>query len=284
MMDVEKMLTNDFIRLPITKKLTPEEQTYLDTIMAGLDEQLKKAGEWLASEEAAELAGARQQQIDAFFRNSGIRDQIEALIEYNAQDSEEFIENFYKEGAALGYENIRQLLAYTLADQEALFHLKNYNFDLIRSLNEGLRDGIREVIFSGVAAGDGYNVTMRRLRELPLQPLTYTYYRNGKKIEVTMSPRARAEIIARTEAARAHTTGTLQAYSNYGINDVDIITVKDKLVCNMCMDLEANNPHPINSPDLPPIHPCCRCSVAAHLETAGDMPLQDNPQVIDLTP
>ena len=278
------MLTKDFIRLPITKRLTPEEQSYLDSIMSGLDEQLRIAGEWLASPEAAELAGATQQQIDAFFNNSGIRDQIDSLIEYNAQDSEEFIENFYKAGAALGYENIRQLLAYTIADKEALYHLKEYNFDLIRSLNEGLREGIREVMFTGVAGGEGYNVSMRRLRELPLQPLTYEYVRNGKKIKVTMSPRARAEMIARTEAARAHTTGTLQAYSNYGINDVDLITVCDRVVCNMCLDLEASNPHPINSPELPPVHPNCRCTVAAHLETAGDMPLQDNPRVIDLTP
>ena len=278
------MRTHDLITIPFTKALTPDEQAYLDTIMKGLDEQLRIAAEWLASEEAAELSGATQQQIDAFFKNSGIKDQIDALIEYNCNDCDEFIENFYKAGAALGYQQIRQALAYTLADKQALFYLKDYNFTLIQSLNEGLRQGIREIIFTAVAGGEGHNTTVRRLQELPLEPITFTYIRNGKKIETTISARARAEMITRTEIARAQCTGTLQAYSNYGINDVDLITCGDKLVCNICLDLEANNPHPITSKDLPPCHPCCRCSIAAHLETAGDISLQDTPTVIDLTP
>lgn len=263
----------DWIKIPFCKSLTPEETQYLKSLLEGFDRQLEVVAEYIGSTEFAELQQMNQMQIDAFFRNSGIRGKLNELIEYNANDSEDFIRQFYKMGSQLGYDEIGGVLAYTQADRIALYNLTKYNFDLVTNVNAELREGIREVIFNAVAAGDGYQVTMRNLMELPLTP-----------INNNISVRTRAEMIARTEHARAVNTGTLQAYANYGIQEVEVITVGDSLVCDDCLDAEENNPHSLQeAQSLLPMHPNCRCSFAAVVESAEDMPLQDNPPVMDLT-
>ena len=265
------MYCKDLIRIPFTKALTPDEARYLEEIMAGLDRQLALAAEILASEEYAELMYANQRQVDAFFRNSGIRDQYDQLIEYNANSSEDLINEFYRIGAGLGFQNIARTLAFTRADREALYNVTQYNFDLIRNLNNSLREQIREVIFDAVASGEGYQVTARKLRDLPLEPIG------------NISVRTRAEMIARTEHARARNTGTLQAYADYGVTQVEIITAGDSIVCNYCLELEADNPYTLQQAmSFLPAHPNCRCAYGAIADTVQDG-VVDNPVVVDLT-
>ena len=263
----------DWIKIPFTKSLTPEELAYLESLNNGLDNQLALIAEFLGSEEYAELSYMSQQQIDAFFRNSGIKQKLDDLIRYNASDSEQFIRRFYKIGAELGYEDIGGVLAYTQADRIALYTLTDYNFNLVTNLNTELREGIREVIFNAVAAGDGYQTTMRNLMDLPLTP-----------INNNISVRTRAEMIARTEHARAVNTGTLQAYVNYGVTQVEIITAGDGLVCDDCIDAEDNNPWSINEAQgLLPMHPNCRCAFAAVVDSIDDLERDPYPQSVDLT-
>lgn len=261
----------DLIRIPFTKALSLDEARYLEEIAAGLDRQLALAAEIISSDEFAQLQGSNQMQIDAFFRNSGIRDQYDQLINYNANSSEDLINEFYRIGAGLGFAEIGRTLAFTRADREALYNVTQYNFDLIRKLNNSLREQIREVIFDAVASGEGYQVTARKLRELPLEPIG------------NVSVRTRAEMIARTEHARARNTGTLQAYADYGVTQVEIITAGDSIVCNYCLDLEADNPYTLQEAmKFLPAHPNCRCAYGAIADTVQDG-VVDNPVVVDLT-
>ena len=109
--------------------------------------------------------------------------------------------------------------------------------------------------------------------ELPLTP-----------INNNISVRTRAEMIARTEHARAVNTGTLQAYVNYGVTQVEIITAKDSLVCDDCMDAEENNPWSINeAQSLLPMHPTCRCAYAPIVDSIEDLERVENPPSVDLT-
>ena len=263
----------DFIRIPFCKKLSPEEIAYLKSLTTGLDRQIETVAEYIGTEEFAALQNMNQMQIDAFFRNSGIKQKLDDLIAYNASDSEQFIRQFYKIGSELGYENIGGILAYTQADRIALYNLTTYNFNLVTNLNTELREGIREVIFNAVASGDGYQVTMRNLMELPLSP-----------INNNISVRTRAEMIARTEHARAVNTGTLQAYVNYGVTEVEIITAQDNLVCDDCIDAEENNPHSIQeAQSLLPMHPNCRCAYSPVVDSIDDLERVENPTSVDLT-
>lgn len=91
-------------------------------------------------------------------------------------------------------------------------------------------------------------------------------------------------MIARTETARAQTTGTLQAYANYGVKEIDVIHSDDGRVCKTCLENKAHNPHPIkDSIDLCPAHPNCRCAVSTHIKHGDELKPQDNPKVINIT-
>ena len=278
------MQSKDLVCIPFTKALSPPEKAYYDSIMTGLDRQIGLAAEVLASPEFRDQQFMNQEQIDAFFKTSGITEQVDSLIEYNAQDSKTFIEEFYRVGASLGFSEISRHLAYTPADAEALFRLTEYNFSKIKNLNTILREGIRDIIFNAVASGEGHNTTVRKLMELPLEPYTYTYYRDGKEISVSIPARTRAEMIARTEQARAQNTGTLQAYVDYGVTQVEIITAGDSVVCDYCVELEDNNPYSIyDAMNFLPAHPNCRCTYGAIAETTlSEVPLE-NPTIVDLT-
>jgi len=274
----------DWIKIPFHKKLSPGELEYLTAISLGFDKQLELVSNYIGSAEYAELEYMNRLQIEAFFNNSGINQRLDELINYNASNSEQFIAEFYRIGAELGYEDIQQTLAYTIADQEALFHVSKYNFDLITNVNQELKSGIKEVIFNAVAQGEGYQTTMRNLLELPLTPINHN-----------ISVRTRAEMIARTEFARAVNTGTLQSYANYGVDQVDINTSHDSLVCDYCRILERDNPYTLQEVMnnlLLPAHPNCRCNFSAHIPEPDELgsfdiaslSIVDNPMVVNLCP
>ena len=244
------------LHIPNDKKLSRGEQEYLRRLLSGLDNQMLTAAEWLGTPEAKEFFNTRQSEIREFFQESGIRQQLRDIIDYNAKDSDDLIKKFYQVGSQLGYRDIHKKLLYTPADKKALFHVTQYNFDLIRDLNNQLFEGIQETIFNTVAAGHGADVTTREILNLGIKPLPIKN-EDGEVVRL-ISPRVRARMIARTEHARAVNTGTLQAYSNYGVEHVEIITVGDSDVCDICLDLADNNPYTLQEAmALLPAHPNC---------------------------
>ncbi|MBQ6098969.1 MAG: hypothetical protein IJL02_03805 [Methanobrevibacter sp.] len=244
------------LHIPNDKKLSRGEQEYLRRLLSGLDNQMLTAAEWLGTQEAKEFFNTRQSEIREFFQESGIRQQLRDIIDYNAKDSDDLIKKFYQVGSQLGYRDIHKKLLYTPADKKALYHVTQYNFDLIRDLNTQLFEGIQETIFNTVAAGNGADVTAREILNLGIKPLPIKN-EDGEVVRL-ISPRVRARMIARTEHARAVNTGTLQAYSNYGVEHVEIITVGDSSVCDICLDLQDNNPYTLQEAmALLPAHPNC---------------------------
>ena len=269
------------LAIPNSKRLTRGEQQYLRRLLSGLDNQMLTASEWLGSNEAKEFFRTRHDDIEEFFQESGIRNELQGIINSNVENSDDLIEKFYKVGSRLGYRDIRKKLLYTPADRKALYHVTQYNFELIRDLNTTLFEGIKETLFNAVAAGQGADVTTRDILALGIKPLPLKN-KEGEVVRL-ISPRARARMIARTEHARAVNTGTLQAYSNYGVEHVEIITVGDSLVCDDCLDLQDNNPYTlVEAMSLLPAHPNCRCSYGPVVETPLYFP-EDNPVIVDLT-
>lgn len=240
--------------IPNCKALNRGEQAYLNRMLEGMDEQLIQVGKWLETDEAREYYYQKRKVTEKFFEESGIREQWDKLLNSTCHDSEQYIEEFYRMGSELGYRELRQTIDFTSADRKALYYLKEYNFDLIRNLDDELREGVRQVITQSVMEGQGASETTRQLLELPLKPI------KGSNISV----RQRAEMIARTEHARALNNGTIQSYYEMGVTQVDVITAGDGTVCKYCIEAEDNNPHPIKeAADLLPMHPYCRCAYAA---------------------
>ena len=267
--------------IPNMKKLTRGEQQYLRELLNGLDNQMLSVSEWLGTDEAKRFFRTRQADIDEFFKNSGIREELQTIINSNVDNSEELIRKFYQVGSHLGYGDLHKKVVYTIADREALYHVTQYNFELVRDLNTTLFEGIQETLFNAVAAGQGADETTRDILALGIKPLPIKN-KEGEVVRL-ISSRARARMIARTEHARAVNTGTLQAYSNYGVEQVEIITVGDSNVCDECIDLEENNPYTLEEAmNLLPVHPNCRCSYGPVVDKPLWFP-EDNPVVVDLT-
>ncbi|MCR5027167.1 MAG: hypothetical protein K6A34_06985 [Methanobrevibacter sp.] len=250
------------LKLPVTKKLSKRERRYYNSLREGLDNLIKHSQNWIGSYEYTQLKKIARnttkaeppinsryrhsKELKEFFDSSDFKDELNNLIDENVESSSTFIEEFYMIGARLGYKQLRKGMNLSPADAEALYIIQQYNFDLIRNLNTELCVGIRETIFNAVATGQSTQTTKKQLLELPLEPIG------------NVSVSRRAEMIARTEHARAVNTGTLQAYENYNVGEVEIITAGDDDVCDDCLDLESNNPYTLNeAQDLLPVHPNC---------------------------
>ena len=77
------------------------------------------------------------------------------------------------------------------------------------------------------------------------------------------------------------TTGRLQAFQNwninmYNFNNVDFNTGTDPDVCPVCREAQSKNPHTMDSPYKPPMHPRCRCAVAPYIGRSDSVRRNEN--------
>lgn len=236
------------------------EQAYYNTIVKGLNTQLAKTITWLGSKEAQTFFNERSQNIHTFWKNSKMREEWDNLTRANAKNSQDYITQIYEAGAKHGYNQLNKIVGYTLADKETLYHLKKYNYELIKNVNNDAIQNIRKTLTRAEAEGLHPFETARLLRDEGLEPIK------------GLSPLQRARMIARTESRRANTVGSAQAYANYGVTKAIIITAGDDNVCEDCLDLEANNPHPLMElAQQIPVHPNCRCVIGAVIDEVQDV-------------
>ena len=82
--------------------------------------------------------------------------------------------------------------------------MREYNFALIRKLDNDTRDHIRNIITSSVIAGENPRKVAPKIMDTV-----------GTRLEgSTFTPAQRAVMIARTEISRTQNTGILQSYVN----------------------------------------------------------------------
>ena len=208
---------------------------------------------WLDSGEAIKFFVQRQDRLQTFFDESNLRQSLSKNGESCYENAEELITTIYNDGALRGYRELRTDRVFTNRDKATLNHLLDYNYDLIKSVNSDHILNIRESLIIGAVEGRHPSVIAKDILETTNLPGV-----NG------LSPRLRANMIARTETSRALNEGAKNSYKNYGIEQVDLITANDSSVCDLCLELEENNPHLIDELELP-IHPNCRCGIKAHI-------------------
>lgn len=258
--------------IPISKSMNTSEKSYADYIGKGIDDQLKATSEWLSTKEAEEMFKQKRANLESYLEKTKLNENLDSIINSNASSSRRYTELFYRQGREQGCKKIKRSLEFTDADKEALYYLKNYNFELIKNINDDVKGKIREHLTSAVIDGKGIVELSNQLMNIPVEPIN------------NISPRARATMIARTEYNRARITGTLQSYQNYGVEMVEVITANDSSVCDICIDISEKNPYNINDvKNLPPFHPNCRCTVSAltGLSEYQNTPLS-NPNVVNL--
>ena len=263
----------DELYIPSDFALSKRQKALYEDLVEGIDNQLLETMEWLDTNEAKRLWNKKQKEIDKMWDDLDLKSHMDDITKENIENEEEYINQFYKIGKDLGEKELKHKMDFTNADKKALKFLKDYNYDLIKNVNDDIAHGVRKVITEAVASGKHPTEVVADLMELPFKP-------NDTRISV----KTRCELIARTESARALNTGTLQSYYKMGVTEVDIITSGTDSVCDECLELEANSPYPVSvAMRLLPAHPGCCCSFAAVTESIADEPV-DNPLIADLTP
>ena len=114
-----------------------------------------------------------------------------------------------------------------------------------------LQNGLSEIITNGIIQGINPRQMTGRLRE---------------RFAVSV---ADAERLLRTELARVQTETQRQSFERMGFQSYVFISLEGR-ACPVCAALDTGEPIPIEDfmpgETAPPIHPNCRCSVAAWMD------------------
>lgn len=264
-------MTGNELTLPVCKRLSSDEVKYKKLLTDGVNENIKYTIDWLNTNEARNLLTIKDEDDfnDEFFSSSlyyGLNDQF--II--NSKNGAVPIEKFYKIGSNLGYRDLRRKLPLLDTDDDAIEIVQRNAEEIVLNLNKESGIGIKDILFASVIAGYGVPRINQSILQMPYQP-----------IRGNVGLYTRSEMIARTEYSRAINTGTLQAYSNVGVSEVDIITTGLPNVCADCLDLESNNPYTLQEAmRILPLHPNCACSytpIMSSISNSGEI------QIVDLT-
>lgn len=167
--------------------------------------------------------------IDSAYRK-GIRDAGRKLSEGGATVAESWTESFFNRPIH--------------ADRVGLIYTRTYS-DL-KGITEVMDNQISRILAEGIANGQG---PMQMAREMA---------NRVDKIGIT-----RARVIARTETIRAHADATLNAYTEAGIEGVEIEAeiLLGSNPCELCEQMRADGPYTIQEArGLIPRHPNCVCA------------------------
>lgn len=187
---------------------------------------------------------------------------VEDIIQETVPDIETYTKKFYSAGKEAGITNLGVKAFTGASDTNALFHLTNYNYELIRQLTDDLASGVRQEVWQGVARDRGLKEIAKRIEKVQdLVPL-----RRGKRV---WSIADRAKLIAHTESSRARHQGLYMTFKQYDVAYYDLVNTPWKRLCADCKALAENNPYPID--DLTawaPIHVKCHCGNIAAADPA----------------
>ncbi|WP_407462768.1 phage minor head protein [Methanobrevibacter sp.] len=274
----------------LTVKAINDEWTlrYYNHIMNLLNNQVDESIKWLDSEEAKELFYGEAEYQHELFR--ALEDQWDEILENKYPSIEALLQEVYNRGKAKGYTEMREHIRFTDTDKLALEFVTNYNFALIRRLDDDTREQIKNNITSAVLSGENPRSIAPKIMDTI-----------GTRLEgSTFTPMQRAVMIARTEISRTQNTGILQSYVNEGYTEVKILTAEDSNVCYTCLSYayEFNEETPVifenhgkekvhNIKELikgemfPPFHPNCRCTYLSIWKSKEEPPI--DAEVVDLT-
>lgn len=254
-----------------TKKMGKAEKSFHDNLMNGLSKQLILSTNFLNTNEFGRVNKSVDDDFDEWFITTSLYDDLDILMKENVVSSGDYINRFYMSGSRLGYNQLkkRNNSSFNSYDNESLRILREYTDDLVYDLNKELAVGVRDTLHEGIENNESPNIIKNNMLGLLTIPIL-----SAVNLE------NRSEMIARTEYSRGINTGTLQAYSNSGVTEANIITSGMSNVCDDCLELESNNPYTLEEAmELLPFHPLCNCSYEP-IENAN---ASDEVLIIDLT-
>jgi hypothetical protein len=130
---------------------------------------------------------------------------------------------------------------------------------------------------------DNLNTRAELLTDKDGNPLSQAAKANLVSREANARMKKRAEQSARTHSMWAYNEGAQENYKDFGVDTIDWLATQDDLTCEYCMEMDAQDPIPIDSNffpggselniqnvgslsfsfpiEHPPLHPNCRCTI-----------------------
>ena len=151
-------------------------------------------------------------------------------------------------------------------DRLGLVYSRTYT-DL-KGITTAMDSQISRILAQGLADGDGPSFLAKKMIHAIDgsgagtlgQAVKYTN-KSGNQVEYFMPAKRRAEIWARTEVIRTHHAATIQEYSNWGAEGVNVeaefTTAGDGRVCSICAGLQGKIYTLTEAEGLIPVHPQC---------------------------
>ena len=265
------------------------EVRYYNLLMNLINNQLDAGIKWLDSDNAREyFFGENEYQRGVFESLEGEWNEI-LSAKYPSIDA--LLSEVYRRGKSKGYSDMRSRIRFTDSDKQALKISRDYNYHLIRKIDNDVRNQIKNKITEAVIAGEHPNTLAPKILSIAEERLENSNF----------TPRQRATMIARTEVSRVQNTGILQSYINEGYTEIKILTAEDDHVCDLCLRyaFEYNSDDEITFANrgeekvhniikliknglFPPFHPLCRCTYLSVWKSKGSPP--EKPYIINLTP
>ena len=142
----------------------------------------------------------------------------------------------------------------TEADWRVLESLKLRNLTALKGITEQVNAQIIRELSDGINAGESIPKLTKRLQD-----------------SVAMG-KQRATTMARTETINACVDGARVRYEQYGVKEFQYIAASDSRTCKQCAELDGKVFKMGDNAHMPPLHPNCRCCIAAVIPKRGDTP------------
>ena len=260
------MKENDLIFVPFTSKMNSLEKILYDELMKEVKEYSRITIEWLKTEDGQEFLSrgknyrAKRKSIISILKAHHIkRANIMKTLRLN-----------HSIGRSYAHRSIGKMAEdLDNDDWECLRQIYNGVSDIMDSFEETL---IAEIMFL-------LNELWEEIVDLAyaLNKLPYNHYTTN------ITPKVRAEMIARTEMQRSFNGGVLQTYAKYGIELIEIVNYTDVGLCETCKELIRGSPYSIvEVSHLLPVHPNCKCFAVAYVLPDKELVKVDDPIIIDM--
>ena len=263
----------------VFKSLNSSQKNYTDLLNKGIDNLILTSNKWLKTKDSDDLLTIRDEDVfKEEFRKTNLYNDLNNIIQSNAGKGLPPLRGFYRIGSQLGYNSLKKKKTDDLNeyDEEAISILSAYVYEVLTNLNQDASRVIRNTLYDGAL-----NSTPKK--EIGLDLLTVP-----DKVGDNFKINTRSQMIATTEYNRSINTGTLQAFSNSGVQNVHIITTGLPNVCDTCINIESKNPYTIEEAmKLLPVHPHCYMPDTEVFTNNGwkyFFELEDNDKILSLNP
>ena len=247
---LSKALPSEYEVLLSDTALTEEEEEYLYLILFILDGRIDEVKKWITSDEFQQILNDIEKLPLNFFDSFKVKmriyleDKFETLIL-------PLLLGYYVETNRKIYSSFNLEPIITDNDLLNFVGVKQYNYNLLTNLCDDLDKNFKDIILDGVIKGKSVDEIAEELEIAGISPLN------------KHTAQQRAKMIARTEVNSVKNKARLQAFKDNNVKWVDIKTMGDNKVCQDCLNMESNNPYPIDEVnDILPVHPNCRCIYA----------------------